>query len=713
MPMNALVKYIRGGVAAGAAIALLAMAGSAAAQVTVRMPHITAAHGSVVSVPVYLENVGVEEIAAVEVYLAYDPDQLSFLGTQFYDQVSQPTLLENWLVDLTGSLEGLGTYLDSSRVAGPALDTLKIAAATGLGSADRLAADGVLFFVDFAVFDYWDPLTIPLDLTHVLLDDSVPSVEDGSISLTGADGTIQAAPSRLASNQAIQVTVEDIDEDRTAGPDDFLVQVTNGTQTEVLSAYETGDTGGVFVGSIGAVFFTASTVSGDGVVQMTQGDTIIFCYDDLLDGLGAVSQRCDSTIVDLGTPGGIDVTVVAQPADLVRIRVVDPDLNTYPASKDTASVTVTTVSPLDGQKDQETILLEEVDIDVDILFGQFAVVQGAGAGSDGDVNAQRADTLFITYEDVATGTGAAMTLQDTCIVVDPWGDASGDGKLRGFDASQILFHAVDILDPPLSGLDSLAANVDDLAPFGPINEFDASLVLQMRVGLIDHFPIQEKTALDHPQPESGQSAPKRPAVERIVALEEGPGHLVLVVEERAGIVAGELVVRGFSGRAAMADELGDFLVVSAPGDQGTRIVFAGTRGAAGAGALVRFFPAAGDRVELVRATFNGGSIVGRLEGNGSAALPARFALEPNAPNPFNPETLIRYALPGASRVRLEVFNVAGQRVRTLVEEEQPAGTHRAMWDGRDAEGNQAAGGVYFYRLTAEGFEAVRRMVLIK
>ena len=710
--MNALVKYIRGGVAAGAAIALLAMAGSAAAQVTVRMPHITAAHGSVVSVPVYLENVGVEEIAAVEVYLAYDPDQLSFLGTQFYDQVSQPTLLASWLVDLTGSLEGLGTYLDSSRVAGPALDTLKIAAATGLGSADRLAADGVLFFVDFAVFDYWDPLTIPLDLTHVLLDDSVPSVEDGSISLTGADGTIQAAPSRLASNQAIQVTVEDIDEDRTAGPDDFLVQVTNGTQTEVLSAYETGDTGGVFVGSIGAVFFTASTVSGDGVVQMTQGDTIIFCYDDLLDGLGAVSQRCDSTIVDLGTPGGIDVTVVAQPADLVRIRVVDPDLNTYPASKDTASVTVTTVSPLDGQKDQETILLEEVDIDVDILFGQFAVVQGAGAGSDGDVNAQRADTLFITYEDVATGTGVGALLQDTCIVVDPWGDASGDGKLRGFDASQILFHAVDI-GPPLSGLDSLAANVDSLAPFGPINEFDASLVLQMRVGLIDHFPVQEKTALDHPQPESGQSAPKQIVVERIVALEEEPGHLALIAEERTGIVAGELVVSGFSGRAAMADGLGDFLVVSARGDQGTRILFAGARGTTGPGALVRLFPAAGDRVELVRVNFNGGGIVGLPSVRRAASLPVRFALEPNAPNPFNPETLIRYALPGASRVRLEIFNIAGQRVRTLVEEQQPAGTHSAVWDGRDTEGRQAAGGVYFYRLTAGGGEAVRRMVLVK
>ena len=710
--MNALARYIKSGVAAGAAIVLLAIAGGAAAQVTVRMPHITVAPGSAVSVPVYLVNVGVEEIAAVEVSLAYDPDQISFQGTRFLDPSSQPTLLASWLVDLTGSLEGLGTYLDSSRVTAAPLDTLKIAAATGISSADRLAADGVLFYVDFTVaLELEGVLTIPLDLTHVLLDDAVPNVEDGSISVTGTDGTIQVAPAMLASNQAIQVTVEDIDEDRTAGPDDILVQVTNGTQTEVLSAYETGDTGGVFVGSIGAVF-SASPTSGDDVVQVAQGNVITFCYDDQLDASGGSAQRCGNTTVEGGTLGGIDATVAAQPADLVRIRVVDPDLNADPASKDTVSVTVTTVSPVDGQKDQETILLEEVDIDVDILFGQFAVVQGAGAGSDGDVNAQRADTLFITYEDVATGTGVGALLQDTCIVVDPWGDASGDGKLRGFDASQILFHAVDI-GPPLSGLDSLAANVDSLAPFGPINEFDASLVLQMRVGLIDHFPVQEKTALDHPQPESGQSAPKQIVVERIVALEEEPGHLALIAEERTGIVAGELVVSGFSGRAAMADGLGDFLVVSARGDQGTRILFAGARGTTGPGALVRLFPAAGDRVELVRVNFNGGGIVGLPSVRRAASLPVRFALEPNAPNPFNPETLIRYALPGASRVRLEIFNIAGQRVRTLVEEQQPAGTHSAVWDGRDTEGRQAAGGVYFYRLTAGGGEAVRRMVLVK
>ena len=99
---------------------------------------------------------------------------------------------------------------------------------------------------------------------------------------------------------------------------------------------------------------------------------------------------------------------------------------------------------------------------------------------------------------------------------------------------------------------------------------------------------------------------------------------------------------------------------------------------------------------------------------GSAAwvLPREVGLGQNYPNPFNPSTLIPYQLPAPSPVRLEVFNILGQRVATLVDGEQAAGAYRARWDGTDAAGGAAASGVYFYRLTVAGAQWTGKMVLV-
>lgn len=98
---------------------------------------------------------------------------------------------------------------------------------------------------------------------------------------------------------------------------------------------------------------------------------------------------------------------------------------------------------------------------------------------------------------------------------------------------------------------------------------------------------------------------------------------------------------------------------------------------------------------------------------GEGELPQAFALEQNYPNPFNPETEIRFALPRESRVALSVYNVIGQEVARLVDGVRPAGTYTARWNGRAANGAPAPSGVYLYRLDAENFTAVRKMVLMK
>ena len=94
-------------------------------------------------------------------------------------------------------------------------------------------------------------------------------------------------------------------------------------------------------------------------------------------------------------------------------------------------------------------------------------------------------------------------------------------------------------------------------------------------------------------------------------------------------------------------------------------------------------------------------------------LPQAVALGQNYPNPFNPSTLIPYQLAATSPVRLEVFNVLGQRVATLVDgQQQGAGAYVARWDGTNASGRAAASGVYFYRLTVAGAHQTGKMVLL-
>ena len=94
------------------------------------------------------------------------------------------------------------------------------------------------------------------------------------------------------------------------------------------------------------------------------------------------------------------------------------------------------------------------------------------------------------------------------------------------------------------------------------------------------------------------------------------------------------------------------------------------------------------------------------------ARPQGFALLQNYPNPFNPSTIIPYQLPAPTHVRLEVFNVLGQHIETLVDWEQPAGQHTATWHGTDAAGRAVAAGLYFYRIRGIGPSETRRMVLV-
>ena len=101
------------------------------------------------------------------------------------------------------------------------------------------------------------------------------------------------------------------------------------------------------------------------------------------------------------------------------------------------------------------------------------------------------------------------------------------------------------------------------------------------------------------------------------------------------------------------------------------------------------------------------------EGGAPEAPPTRNSLGQNVPNPFNPETAIRYSVARTGPVAIRIYNVNGALVRTLVNRVQAAGEHAERWNGTDDHGRPLPSGAYFYRLESDGFTDSRKLILLK
>lgn len=97
----------------------------------------------------------------------------------------------------------------------------------------------------------------------------------------------------------------------------------------------------------------------------------------------------------------------------------------------------------------------------------------------------------------------------------------------------------------------------------------------------------------------------------------------------------------------------------------------------------------------------------------SSTIPSQFGLQQNFPNPFNPSTTIKFALPSAQFVELTVFNLLGQKVKTLVNQKLEAGNFSVQWQGSDEFGSALSSGIYFYRLKTDNFSKVRKMMYLR
>jgi flagellar hook assembly protein FlgD len=102
-----------------------------------------------------------------------------------------------------------------------------------------------------------------------------------------------------------------------------------------------------------------------------------------------------------------------------------------------------------------------------------------------------------------------------------------------------------------------------------------------------------------------------------------------------------------------------------------------------------------------------------IDKNKNSNIPLQYYLEQNFPNPFNPSTTIQYNLPNQEQVKLNVYNVLGQLVKTLVNSFQSAGFHSVIWDGSNNNGQKVSSGIYFYKIDAGKFINIKKMILIK
>ena len=102
-----------------------------------------------------------------------------------------------------------------------------------------------------------------------------------------------------------------------------------------------------------------------------------------------------------------------------------------------------------------------------------------------------------------------------------------------------------------------------------------------------------------------------------------------------------------------------------------------------------------------------------LTGVGDNVIPSGTVLNANFPNPFNPETSIKFAIASESQVQVEIYNLAGQKVKTLINERMNPGIYCYVWNGKDDSDKSVTSGVYFYKMKAGNYTSTKKMILLK
>ena len=365
-----------------------------------------------------------------------------------------------------------------------------------------------------------------------------------------------------------------------------------------------------------------------------------------------------------------------------------------------------------------------------------------------DPGALNFDFTGVTFDGISDGIGRICCGQ----VEVGRGDVDTSGTIEAFDASLALMHTVrridlndaaNALNDPVEDtyvftLPLYAGHMADVSGEMGITALDAALILQREVNLITHFPSEadyyrlwEPPAWWNPPtpPPTKPIATSAPPQRREIILgpatlqEDGSLAVPVIIDDMEEVVAGTFALTFLPHHlqpiGVRATELTrDYLFADHSWADSLRFSFAGAISTAGSGPvaelLLRPLVAGADpstALALTEVQLNEGRIEALFQAG--SALPTVLALYPNYPNPFNPQTTLRYDLPRPGQVQLTIYNLVGQRVRTLVDRHQQAGHYRLTWDGKDDAGFAAASGLYLYRLESETGSLVRKMLMVK
>ena len=311
-------------------------------------------------------------------------------------------------------------------------------------------------------------------------------------------------------------------------------------------------------------------------------------------------------------------------------------------------------------------------------------------------------------------------------VGDTYGDVDNNGEVQAYDASLTLQNSVGIIE--FEDWQIIRADVDGN---GEIQAYDASLILQYVVGIIDHFPVEGREVTS-----------PRDELEDVVitisdfdipAIEVGDNFEITVstseLFEDWDVTAYQFNIHfdnsiiNYSGYDlnGIIDNGGMVMV----NDQEEGIISVGcitTSALSGSGSIIKLeftkLAEGNTTIECTDFLYNTTSITNINNGeitevNDNDSVPMATQLISNYPNPFKPMTKISLNMPNSEKVALRIYNLKGQLVKTLVDDNIKSGKSTYVWNGTDEQNNKVASGLYFYKLETANRTVTKKMIMLK
>lgn len=346
----------------------------------------------------------------------------------------------------------------------------------------------------------------------------------------------------------------------------------------------------------------------------------------------------------------------------------------------------------------------------------YKIVSGpedASINSDGllswDSTAAGLTTFVISLDD------GNDSISDTTIIDGlVWGDANLDYNVEkayfSYDASQVLQYSVGLIN-----LEQKALYVSDVSDDGLVNAFDASFLMRYSVDLIDKFPA-ETEAVGKEVIASGDI---------IWSLDEKSQNsdkvtIPIELSDKTENVFAIKISTNINASHAELSQL-DFILPQnwkAFYDNSNgklEIAFAGsTPMQSGTIAIMEL-----DLMENIHSLKLDGDVIFNASQQFDISplivkeKPNEFSLDDNYPNPFNPKTTIKYQLPKESKVKIQIFDLTGNHIKTLVNSKKGPGYYEVDWQGMDTNSKQVPTGIYFYRISAGSYRKIKKMILTK